>query len=998
MIERLLGRLAACGLLIAAACSASGDRTATTAQPLVTSGFTATPHAARQYPNVVALPDGRVVVADGTGAEIYDPAANTWTSTGPLTAPMRFWSAAVLLGDGRVLLVGGYGPSTYSAAAEILDPATLTWTAAAPMNVAREWPMIARLPGGRVLVAGGLDGTPNGTAGGATMTAEVYDPATNAWTLVGPPTTFHSAQGTAVALEDGRVLLTGSGLIELFDPASAQFTQVGGTAQQRSGGGAALLPGGKVLLFGGYTATSELFDPPTGTFAPTGALASPIRWQPAWTVASDGAVIVAGGDDGSAVTLATVERYDPALGTWASAPSLLRSRAWARAAPLANGRVLVFGGMYRLPPPDQNTSMSISVAETAEVLDPGPCLPSTCADVGAACGVVADGCGGTLACGDCGAGQACSAQHVCVCAPSGACGVRVCGVVQDGCGGTIPCGSCASGLECAADGLACVVPPGTAVLDPALRVPTCAGPAAFCDSGSLLVGRGPIGPEPNTPNVLLAGCADGAGGTFHSDESLDRLRVATVDGGPLRAGATVRVEATVWAYAGYTADYLDLYYATNASSPSWRLLGTLSPTRAGTQVLTATTALGAGERQVIRGQFRYGGSATSGCLSGSFNDRDDLVFAVETPPDTTPPSVGITAPASGGMTVGGDVLLEAVATDDVAVDRVEWYVVPTNVVPAPDPVLVGSSTVLPYSVTWNSRPFHERFGYTILARAYDAAGNQATSAVGVLVDNDGPTLVVDDPQPNGTVTGTVAISVRASDLSGVASVSFYDGTALIATDSAAPYGAVWTPTGAGLHTLRVRGVDGRGNSSEVTVPVTVKGASIETAVYDALAKVPACGTPGAGCDSGTLLAGRATLGPEAHAPNTIGGTCLDGTGGAFHSDESLDALRVEPVAAGGAVRAGASVKVSASVWAYSSSDVLDVYYAADASAPAWTLVGTVTATKNRAAETLSVSFPLASSGAARQAIRGVFRYGGTRSSCPTGSYDDKDDLIFTVQP
>ncbi len=103
---------------------------------------------------------------------------------------------------------------------------------------------------------------------------------------------------------------------------------------------------------------------------------------------------------------------------------------------------------------------------------------------------------------------------------------------------------------------------------------------------------------------------------------MDRLKVSTTDGTAFAAGKTVRVEATVWAYSTYSSDKLDLYYAANANSPSWTLLGTLSPTKAGSQVLSATYTLPAGALQAVRANFRYGGSA-SACAAGSYTDHDD---------------------------------------------------------------------------------------------------------------------------------------------------------------------------------------------------------------------------------------------------------------------------------------------------------------------------------------------------------------------------------------
>ena len=77
--------------------------------------------------------------------------------------------------------------------------------------------------------------------------------------------------------------------------------------------------------------------------------------------------------------------------------------------------------------------------------------------------------------------------------------------------------------------------------------------------------------------------------------------------------------------------------------------------------------------------------------------------------------------------------------------------------------------------------------------------------------------------------------------------------------------------------------------------LTSGGNSSSAAVYDPTLRAPKCATVGSSCDSGTLLNGRRTLGPEPNQPNTINASCADGTSGTFHSDESNDALKVETV-------------------------------------------------------------------------------------------------------
>lgn len=174
--------------------------------------------------------------------------------------------------------------------------------------------------------------------------------------------------------------------------------------------------------------------------------------------------------------------------------------------------------------------------------------------------------------------------------------------------------------------------PGMASYDPELMVPACAERGSACDTGTLVEGRGPLGPESNAPNTIYSSCADGTSGSFHSDESLDRIRIYTLDGTPMAPGKEVQVDMTVWAWASGSSDHLDIYYASDATEPEWTYLTTLQPAAGGANVLSATYILPEGDLQAVRGNFRFSGSADP-CSSGSFNDRDDLVFAVGGAPD-----------------------------------------------------------------------------------------------------------------------------------------------------------------------------------------------------------------------------------------------------------------------------------------------------------------------------------------------------------------------------
>lgn len=168
--------------------------------------------------------------------------------------------------------------------------------------------------------------------------------------------------------------------------------------------------------------------------------------------------------------------------------------------------------------------------------------------------------------------------------------------------------------------------PQDAVYDGGLGAPRCSIPGTECDSLGLLEGRANLGPEPNQANTL-DGCTDGTSGSYHSDESIDRIVVRSLNGLDFEAGDTVEVEVSVWAWNTGSADTLDLYYAADANNPSWQLIGSQTPPGGSAQTMTAQYTLPAGALQAIRASFRYQGSQ-SPCSGGQWDDADDLVFAV----------------------------------------------------------------------------------------------------------------------------------------------------------------------------------------------------------------------------------------------------------------------------------------------------------------------------------------------------------------------------------
>lgn len=267
--------------------------------------------------------------------------------------------------------------------------------------------------------------------------------------------------------------------------------------------------------------------------------------------------------------------------------------------------------------------------------------------------------------------------------------------------------------------------PTTAELSAELAAPICAQTAAWCTSGTLLDGVGTS--EAHAPNTVAGSCQDGKAGTYHEHESVDRITVRSLDFGPLTAGRQVAVEIQYWAAAANESDQLDVYYATDARNPTWVILGTLTPPKVGrNEAPFLVYTLPTGPLQAIRAAYRFGAKGPTSCstegmtkeqLASNYDDIDDLVFAVGTPTDTTPPQVVLSTPVDGGV-VAGDVELWAAASDDVGIARVEFLV---------DGVPLAARNAPPYFVVWPAGEVANG-GHTLAVRAYDTSGNSAAVA------------------------------------------------------------------------------------------------------------------------------------------------------------------------------------------------------------------------------------------------------------------------------
>lgn len=309
--------------------------------------------------------------------------------------------------------------ATNAADSAVSDTATVTvanlaagaYRQAGTLGAGRSRPALARLHDGRVLIAGG--------------SMSIFEPDLALWDptteMVSPAGDLADGTGgrVAVTLGDGRVMLAGSGVVEVFDPSDGSVTVVAdlvatglpGQALQLTDGrvliasldqfslnpgfdvfdpvagtveGLALsgdappsrprllteLPDGRVLLGGWHPATSApwivLVDPVSGTSVGQPAPALP-RFQGSFAALDDGRVLVFGGNVPGLefIMVPGAEVFDPATGIWSPAGTMAIPRSNAAVTTLDDGRVLIQEGSTGLTP----TLYLVRILR-AEVFDP----------------------------------------------------------------------------------------------------------------------------------------------------------------------------------------------------------------------------------------------------------------------------------------------------------------------------------------------------------------------------------------------------------------------------------------------------------------------------------------------------------------------------------------------------------------------------------------------------------------------------------------------------
>ncbi len=198
------------------------------------------------------------------------------------------------------------------------------------------------------------------------------------WELV-PGPAIEVEEHTATLLASGDVLVVGGVHLSpdnqteevraeafRFSFAKGTIESAGKLATARSAHSASLLADGRVLVAGGedaagWLASTELYDPATGTWSPGPELPESLSGHAALSLPG-GKVMISGGCIGAGQS--GVYLYDPGLKDWTVSAALQEKRCAHTATLLKNGKVVLAGGL------SGTGRTSTKWSDTLEVYDP----------------------------------------------------------------------------------------------------------------------------------------------------------------------------------------------------------------------------------------------------------------------------------------------------------------------------------------------------------------------------------------------------------------------------------------------------------------------------------------------------------------------------------------------------------------------------------------------------------------------------------------------------
>jgi hypothetical protein len=313
------------------------------------------------------IADSRVLIAGGTvggttltnQCEIYQPSSQVFQ---PLSATMLYARSnhtATRLLSGAVLLAGGYAETSpgvlqAQARAEVYSPATGGFTEVGQMTHGRVDHAAVLLGDGRVLITGGYSRV--GDQFFDYTDAEIFDPATGQFTALPTGAGYVHSTHACLDLLDGRFLLTPgfSAANEIFDEDTEEFTLLQptpGLGQLENSCATTFESGGVVIAGGDQFGSVFYLRPHTSLLLNSGSPLSVPRDYATATPISVDHVLVAGGIDitNHDLMLGSIDLVvEGGLGGVQTYPTVARfpfGMVSHTATAIGGGRVLFCGGL-----------------------------------------------------------------------------------------------------------------------------------------------------------------------------------------------------------------------------------------------------------------------------------------------------------------------------------------------------------------------------------------------------------------------------------------------------------------------------------------------------------------------------------------------------------------------------------------------------------------------------------------------------------------------------
>lgn len=194
---------------------------------------------------------------------------------------------------------------------------------------------------------------------------------------------------------------------------------------------------------------------------------------------------------------------------------------------------------------------------------------------------------------------------------------------------------------------------------------------------------------------------------------------------------------------------------------------------------------------------------------GNISTSTEKTLRTTSVPDTTDPTVSLTAPSDGATVSGASVTMSATASDNISIAGVSFKV--------DGSIIQSEDTTSTYGISWDTTAIADG-SHTLVAVARDSSNNRATSTgVTVIVDNTAPIRTGGSPSSSLSAGTTVTTLSLTTDETAICKYSTNSGTAygsmtvFSSTNSTSHSVSISGLTNATSYTYYVKCSDGQGN-------------------------------------------------------------------------------------------------------------------------------------------------------------------------------------------